>query len=218
MSAATAPAPTVSRKPRRPHTAGRKAALAFPIPAPGEAVCVGLGNWETYLMLDEALCDRGFRVRFHRGKIEIMSISFTHESIKAALRLLIEAFCDWKNLDFIPWGSTTQKVETDMGGEPDESYTFGSTRGRKPEMVLEVALSSGGIEKLPFWAEKAIPEVWIWQNGRLHIFGFHRGTYAPLSQSKCLSGFPIPLAEELLPMEPTSKAVREFRRRLAAGK
>ena len=105
-----------------------------------------------------------------------------------------------------------------MGGEPDESYTFGSKRGEAPQLVLEVALSSGGIEKLPFWAEKEIPEVWIWQNGRLHVFGLRGGNYEPLSESRCLPGFPFPLAEELLPMEPPSAAVREFRRRLTAGK
>jgi Uma2 family endonuclease len=213
----TAPV-TFAAKSRRRTSAAPAVELAFPVPASGQILSVGLGDWETYLTLDQALCDRGFRVRFHRGQIQIMSISFTHEAIKAVLRRLIETYCEWKEMDMVAWGSTTQRVEGVMGGEPDESYAFRATRGRKPDMVLEIALSSGGISKLPFWAEKGIPEVWIWEKNRLLVFGLKKGSYQPLTRSKLLPDFPLPLAEKLAKVEPTTKAVREFRRRLTAKK
>ena len=53
---------------------------------------------------------------------------------------------------------------------------------------------------------------------RLHAFGLRKGAYAPLTQSKCLPGFPLQLVEKMLTIEPPSKAVREFRRRLTEKK
>src|SRR5262245_47231261 len=67
FSTMTAPArlPAKTKKPLRAHAKGRPVLLPFPVAAAGQVVSVGLGNWEAYLALDEALCRRGFRVRYH---------------------------------------------------------------------------------------------------------------------------------------------------------
>jgi Uma2 family endonuclease len=213
----TATAAKLRNAPRSQRRAG-PVSVSLPVPAQGESRMMGLGDWDTYLMLDAALADNGFRVRYHHGQIEIMSVSFTHEAIKGLLHLFIIAYCEAREMDFITWGSTTQRKEKEMGGEPDESYTFSATKGSRPDMILEVALTSGGISKLPFWAEKQIPEVWIWEKKALQVFRFQRGKYVALTESKCLPGFPLKLAEKLVSTEPQSRAVREFRRSIAEGK
>ncbi|MFZ4765019.1 MAG: hypothetical protein ACOYMN_08695, partial [Roseimicrobium sp.] len=86
MSVATAKKPT-SRTSRRAPQAIRQAqavavpTVAFPMQAPGESMFNGLSDWESYLALDRALAERGFRVRYFKGQIEIMSISFQHDTL-----------------------------------------------------------------------------------------------------------------------------------------
>lgn len=174
---------------------------------------VGVGDWDTYLMLDR-LCEKsGTRVRFHRGIIEFMSISFPHESLKGQIGQFVRTFCNTHDIDYNAWGSTTQRVEGVMGGEPDDSFSFGAEMKAQPDLFIEVALSSGGIDKLEFWSELKAAEVWIWQNKRLHAFVLRGEGYEPVSQSAVLPGIDLKLIEELAELKPHSKAIREFQKR-----
>ncbi len=182
MSAAAAlPAPLPLRDPR---SGPAGVTLPFPHSAPGETALLGLGTWDSYRTVDKASGSRELRVRFHRGLIEIMSISFTHESLKKFLSMLVEAWCDETALDLVAWGSATLRIDGIMGGEPDEAYNFGPLKKDRPDLIIEVALSTGGIDKLGFWAELEIPEVWIWQNGALSVFAFESKNYVPISASR----------------------------------
>ena len=186
-----------------------------PMPAPGETALVGLGDWATYQALDKVLSDRGHRVRYFNGVLEIMSISFKHDSLSRRIGLLVAAFCEAIGIDFETWGSATQTKEGSAAGEPDESYTFGLEPKDKPELVIEVGLSSGGIDKLEFWSALGAKEVWIWQNDRLH--GFARGSddaFHPITTSVLLPGLSLALVQEFAVIQPSSRAVREFRARL----
>jgi Uma2 family endonuclease len=218
MSTATAPTSTRAKKLRRSRVPARRAKAALPAPAPGENLFVGYGSWETYLALDAAVGSRGIRVRFHAGQIEIMSISPLHELLKNRIRLLVEAWCDHRKLDFECYGSATRSRKNRSAAEPDESYVIGKGRKETPDLVIEIALSSGGLDKLSLWAELGVGEVWIWQKGKLHAFVLKAGNYEPLKASRCLPGFPLALVKDFVGIEPSSRAVRKFRRRLAAGK
>jgi len=175
---------------------------------------VGLGDWETYLLLDKLCEGRGMRARFHRGIIEIMSISFPHESLKGQIGQFVRTFCQEHEIDYNAWGSTTQRVEGVMAGEPDDSFSFGAEMKAQPDLFIEVALSSGGIDKLDFWSEVKASEVWIWQNQKLHAFVLHQGTYRAVKSSQVLPGVPLTLIEELAETKPHSKAIREFQERV----
>ena len=147
----------VKRRPKR--TAKRPAQsgygpgsrIAQPMPAPGETACFGLGDWETYLGLDRALQGRGYRVRYFKGILEIMSISFDHESISRRLAQLVVAFCEWMGLDYEFWGSATQKKVGNcrrgtgrivfLGSEPKENLT--STSKWRSRVVVSKNWISG---------------------------------------------------------------------------
>ncbi len=189
--------------------------IVQPLPAPGENVMVGLGDWAIYQSLDKVLSGHGHRVRYFKGVLEIMTISFRHESLSGNIGRLLEAFCQHIGVDFQIWGSTTQSKEGSAGGEPDESYTFGLEPKDKPDLVIEVALSSGGIDKLEFWAALGAKEVWIWQNDRLH--GFARTAddhFEPVTVSVLLPGLSLALVQEFASIQPSSRAVRGFREKL----
>jgi Uma2 family endonuclease len=217
MAHIVASTPARSRKNQRRKPAVAPASrVVQPLPAPGETAVVGLCDWDAYLGLDKALEKRGYRVRYFEGLLEIMSISFKHEALKAHIGRLVEAFCLWAGIDFQVWGSTTQRKEGVAGGEPDESYTFGLEPKDKPELVIEVALTSGGIDKLEFWRTLGAQEVWIWQNNRLHAFvrTASDDAFQPASSSRFLPSLPLALVEKFASVEPTSQAVREFRKSL----
>ena len=186
-----------------------------PIPAQGETALVGLGDWATYVRLDHEVAGKAVRVRYFSGIFEIMTISARHESLSGNIGRLAEAYCEFIGVDFQILGSTTQSKEGSAAGEADESYTFGLEPKDKPELVIEVALSSGGIDKLEFWAALGAKEVWIWQNERLH--GFSRSandTFAPITVSQLLPGLSLALVQEFATVEPSSRAVRGFREKL----
>jgi len=65
--------------------------LAFPVPAPGEASCVGYGNRDTYRMLDGLVGSRGVRVRFNEGIIEkILAVENGSAAVREFRRRLAE--------------------------------------------------------------------------------------------------------------------------------
>jgi Uma2 family endonuclease len=211
-------APALSpQKPRRIRKAPASRVVR-PLPAPGECACVGLADWNTYQRLDESMAGSGFRVRYFRGFLELMSLSFEHESLSAHIARLVETYCFEHQLDFQTWGSTTQRRDGEAGGEPDESYTFGPGKKEQPELIIEVALSSGGIDKLEFWSAFGAKEVWIWQNNRLH--GFARTgeeSFEPVMVSRLLPGLSLEHVQQCAVLQPTSLAVKTFREQLAAG-
>ncbi len=213
------PATARKRRSARAKTAALPASrLVQPLPAPGETALVGLCDWAAYERLDQALTGTGHRVKYFNGVFEIISISFRHESLGGNIGRLLEVFCQLMGLDYQIWGSTTQKKEGSAAGEPDESYTFGAEPKDKPDLVIEVGLSSGGIDKLEFWAALGAKEVWIWQNERLH--GFARtasDSFQPVTVSQLLPGLDLALVQEFAIIQPSSRAVREFREKLQAA-
>ena len=215
----TAPAslPVNRKKPRR-KPAAAPVALTFPIPAAGETALVGFGNWDTYQMLDELIGSRSVRVSYNEGIIEIMSISPLHEKLKTRLGRFLEAYCDHLGRSYEMLGSATQSQPGRRAAEPDESYAFGAGETDKPDLAIEVALSSGGMDKLSLWASLGVLELWIWQNEGLHVFHLQEGRYVPATDSHFLPGFPFHMVAEVLTIKNGSDAVREFRRRLAEGK
>lgn len=185
------------------------------MPAPGETAVVGLSDWTTYLRLDEALTKTGHRVRYFNGILEIMSISFPHESLSGHIGRLLEVYCDVRSMDYQTWGSTTQKQEGFAAAEPDESYTFGTEKKDRPELIIEVGLSSGGIDKLELWAALGATEAWIWQNDRLHGFARREGgPFQPITESRLMPGLKLAWIEAHARLQPSSQAVRAFREHL----
>ena len=179
---------------------------------------MGLADWDTYLAMDRALSRSGLRVRYLRGVFEVMSISRPHEYMKSIIGSLVDTFCRVTNIEYYKWGSATNRVEGVAGAEPDESFTFGAEDKPKPDLVIEVAFSSGGIDKCALWAELGAREIWVWERDRLHGFDLESGTPEPLTTSRVLPGLKLATLEAAAHIKPTSAACREFAEQLASAK
>ena len=169
-------------------------------------------DWKLYLQLDKKLEGSSTRLTYCQGRLDIMTLSNDHERIKNTLHDLIVAHCFDAGIEFTSEGSATRRITGDRGKEPDDSFIFGDKPKARPDLLLEVALTSGGIDKLEFYAPFKIPEIWIWTREGLAVFRLAGAGYRKARKSHLLTGFDVTLAGELATWPTTSKAVKEYRR------
>jgi Uma2 family endonuclease len=119
-------------------------------------------TWEQYEALRATLDSYpGLRMTYLEGELEIMSPSRDHEWIKTTLARLLETYALDVGLELSGYGSTTFKKQArERGLEPDECYCLGELK-EVPDVAIEIALSSGGLDKLAVYAGLGVPEVWF---------------------------------------------------------
>ena len=180
-------------------------------------------SWERYLALDQALgADRSVpRLYYLDGELEVMSTSDEHERIKKWFAGFMDLYLDELDLTVMPRGQATMLLALKQAAaEPDESWCLGEI-GKFPDLVLEVALSSGGVGKLDLYQRFAIPEVWIWRKGRLEVHALlaDGSGYEKTEQgSRLLPNLDVTLLERCVAITDWREARRAFRAGLAAGR
>jgi Uma2 family endonuclease len=122
-------------------------------------------TWAEYISLD--LPKK--RVSFRNGVITIVSPGRNHELIGDYLRTIILFCCRKHNLALFPYNSTTLKAEGREGKEPDVAYCFGTDKD-KPDLAVEVNLTSGSIDDLTKYQYLKITEVWLWEQNQIKFF------------------------------------------------
>ncbi|MFN0078372.1 MAG: Uma2 family endonuclease [Prosthecobacter sp.] len=199
--------PAVLDPPRRK----RPAALP-PLAAPHDHLTVVWDTtWPFYLQLDAKLEGSSSRVSYLKGRLDLMTLSIDHERIKNTLHDLIVSHCQDEEVEYASQGAATLRIPRDRGKEPDDSFVFGELKKTRPDMVLEVVITSGAIDNLEFYAPFRIPEVWVWESSGLNVFILDGGRYRKAKKSKLLPKFNVALAGSLATCQSTSQAVREFR-------
>ncbi|MGI0493956.1 Uma2 family endonuclease [Alkalinema pantanalense CENA528] len=173
----------------------------------------GHHSWQAFQALATLLSANysGVRVFYLDGVTELMSISPEHELIKSIVdALLVIFFCE-QGINAVPMGSATLESEVrSVSVEPDLSYRLDGVVG-PPELVVEVALSSGGREKLARYRRLGVPEVWFWQDDRLWLYGWNGEDYGALQESRLLAGLRVDLVEAGVRSGNLLEAVRIFK-------
>jgi Uma2 family endonuclease len=93
------------------------------------------------------------------------------------------------------------------------SFELGQDRER-PDLAIEVAVTSGGIDKLEAYKRLKIPEVWFWQKGRLLLYALRQEGYEAIAQSEVLPGLDLALLVRCIALPNHVQAVREFRQEI----
>jgi Uma2 family endonuclease len=185
---------------------------------PGEDRLMFSGvSWEGYLALDDALGhDRSSpRLYWLDGMVEIMSTSSKHEELKKWIATLMEQYFIAKRIRAYPRGQATIKKLKEAGAEPDESWTF-DERKDVPDLVLEIALTSGGLPKLEIYERFAVPEVWSWRKDRLEVWALEPGGYTgPHEASRLLPELPLRTLAECAVISDWMDAILKFRQELS---
>ena len=184
------------------------------------AVLCGV-SWTRFLELARALGDDRPGPRFHYldGDLEIMTTSSEHERIKKWIADLLADYFYEFGPDVVPRGQATlRSAFQQAGAEPDESWCLGEEK-EFPDLVLEIALTSGGVSKLEAYRRFGVAEVWFRRRDRLEIFALAAGGegYEAVPRSRLLPRLDVGLLERCVGIPSWREARRTFRAGLAAG-
>lgn len=142
-------------------------------------------SWEQFKGIEAQLKgNRNVRLSYLSGLLEIMSpVGEEHENVKSTLGLLLEAYMRNQGIRFYRRGGYTLEAPGYASGTPDESYSVG-TREKVPDIVIEIIVTSGTIERKDLYKPKRIPEVWFWKSNQIRIFRLNAaGEYSEISRS-----------------------------------
>jgi Uma2 family endonuclease len=172
-------------------------------------------SWEQLEAIDRSFdAFPGVKFRYLDGALEIMPVSQEHEDFKSTIARLLEVFMDEREIRYYKRGGPSLGDRT-LGSrnEPDESYNL-ETRKPHPDLVIEVVVTSGGIDKLEGYRRLGVAEVWFWEDGVLEIHHLQDDGYVKVSQSLLLPDLPIDVLCRYIIYFDQHDAAREFRRSL----
>ena len=155
-------------------------------------------TWQTYENLLADLDEQsGVHLTYDQGVLEIMTLTPEHESINRYLSSLIDLLVDELGKDVHPVGSATfKRADVERGFEPDSSFYFSQAtqmRGKKridlrvdpaPELVIEIDISHGSLNKLSIFAQFGIAEIWRYDGANIHIYHLVDNAYEEQSQRR----------------------------------
>ncbi len=172
-------------------------------------------SWQRYLDLDRALGDDrpGPRFYYLDGNLEVMTTSNEHERIKKWIADLLAVYFEETGMEIVPRGQATLRLALQQAGaEPDESWCLGQAKDF-PDLVLEVALTSGGVSKLELYQRFNVREVWFWGPDGLKIFALlpDGSGYELTRGSHLLPKLDTELLERSVRIRSWQQARREFR-------
>lgn len=138
---------------------------------PEERRIIANVTWAQYEALLLELGDSlAYRVNYLDGVLEIVAPSRRHETGKSRIDNLLLIYFLETDTEYFPTGSTTfRNAEQQVGAEPDESYCIGTDK-EFPDLVIEVVVTSGGINRLERFRRLGVREVWFWQNNQFSIY------------------------------------------------
>lgn len=169
-------------------------------------------TWEQLEEFDSSLEDvAGVKLAYLDGTLEIMTIGEEHEDAKATMRVLLEAYLRAKGVRFYSRGGPTTLGRKEQGArnEPDESFSIG-TRSQYPDLVFEVTVTSGGIDRLEGYRRMGVAEVWYWEDGVLTIYRLRSQGYEQVKNTELLKDFPLNLFARYITYHDQYNAVIEF--------
>jgi Uma2 family endonuclease len=155
------------------------------------------------------------RMAYLEGALEITTPSKDHERIKSYIGRLVETYALERGIDLSPYGAWTLKSAPKASGlEPDECYIVGDQSKEIPDLAIEVAWTSGGIDKLEIYRRLGIGEVWIWKGGAIRVHVLQGPGYREGEQSSLLPDLDVVLLCSFLDRPTAMQAMRAFREAL----
>lgn len=168
--------------------------------APGSAVTIPNVNWQEFeSILQELGENRSARVAYSQGTLEIMVPLPEHEKPKDLISDIVKILLKRTGRRYEPFGSTTFKRDT-AGVEPDacfyiQNYQRMISRRRlepddpPPDLAIETDVTSK--TTLDAYLAIAVPEIWIYDSGRLTIYLLGDGHYIKSDSSPTFPNVPL---------------------------
>jgi Uma2 family endonuclease len=175
-------------------------------------------TYDSYVRMRDHPGNRGKRMGYHDGVLEVMSPEYVHDYGARNLFLIVLAYCKAFQIPARAAGSTTFRMGLPgelkgKGKEPDESFYLrdaaAAIAGKTsldlavdppPSLWIEVDNWGGSGSRLPIYAGLGVPEVWRYRPRKRTLwFGRLTGArYEPLVASAALPGLTPPTVLTLL--------------------
>ena len=177
--------------------------------------------WEDYESWDAHFSELGYgRVSYCDGVLEIMTLTKRHELVRRILSRLIEDYSFSEDISPDTAGSATiRKQSKDAGREPDDSFWFDREGPPEdddpPDLITEIVVTSEAISKQSFYARFGIPEMWIWESGKITIYLLKAG-WERIQKIKIEPDFSRPgyeIGRTMLQFEDVCRGGRQIQRR-----
>jgi Uma2 family endonuclease len=172
-------------------------------------------TWQQFKELEKTFNSiAGVRLTYLDGVLQIMILGTKHEYYKRTISLLLDAYLRHNNIRYYSGGSATLGNKKITGQkEPDESYNIGKKK-QIPDLVIEIIVTSGGVNVLEIYKRIGIPEVWFWEDGLLTIYSLQKDNYQKLEKSVLLPDIDLNLLTKYITYHDQYDAVTEFLKEL----
>jgi Uma2 family endonuclease len=195
-------------------------------------------TWQTYEALLRDVTNRRIRLTYDRGRLEIMTPLFRHESYAGALGELVRALAEELNVPIKSgWSTTFRRQDLERGLEPDRCFyvrhvsaivgklEIDLSRDPPPDLAIEIDIMSSSLNRLGIYAALGVPEAWRFDGERFEVLRRRDATgYDRCEASPTFPSLPVPdvaaLLHEVVAMDDLSQVrrLREWvRERAAAG-
>jgi Uma2 family endonuclease len=145
-------------------------------------------SWDRYTRLLHEFSDRHLRFTYDRGILEIMTLSYEHETLGYFLGRLVIVLTEELNLPIRGGGSTTfRRKRKQKGLEPDDCYWIAHEAEVRnntkidlrtdppPDLAIEVNISHSSLDRMGIYASLKLPEVWRHDAQGLSFFTLNAG-------------------------------------------
>jgi Uma2 family endonuclease len=154
-------------------------------------------SWGTFERLLKEMGDnRGTRLAYCDGELEIMSPYSIHEGYNRMLQLLVFTMAEETETRIKSLGSLTCKLEAIQKGlEPDSCFyiqrleeilgleDIEMEKHPAPDLVIEVDISNSSMNKFPIYEGLKVPEVWRHDGKKLRIYHLQKKEYVARDRS-----------------------------------
>ncbi|KAM3095819.1 Uma2 family endonuclease [Phormidesmis sp. 146-12] len=172
---------------------------------PGSVLTITDITWEKFEAILEELGEkRSARIAYSNGVLEIVSPLPAHERPNRIIGRIVTILLDARNLEWEDFGSTTfRRKKKQAGLEPDTCFYIGENAKRvrscmmsmnldvypPPDLAIEADVTSK--TTLEAYAGIQVPEVWIYNRGKLKINLLNNGEYQESPTSLIFPDLPI---------------------------
>lgn len=185
--------------------------------------------WRAYERLLRIFADRpGVRLTYDRGLLEIMTLSYEHESQSYLLARLVDALTEELGLAVNGGRSTTfKRRKRQRGLEADSCWWIASeplVRGKDridlrrdppPDLAMEIDITHSSLNRLAIYARLSFPEVWRLENQSIVCYLLvSDGKYIVNNVSRAIPGFAVADLSPFLKLRgqmDNNAIVRQFR-------
>ena len=186
--------------------------------AQGGQVIFRDADWGGYQRFYNFFQKQGYgKVAFCDGILEIMgNESLSHGMVSYILGNLIGT-CGIQFGKEVYGGGTALigSKEKNAGKNPDESFWFDRepAEGEPPDLVVEVVVATEAISKQEFYAKFKVPELWVWEKGRITVFLLKADGkgYKTSKSSRFFPELDMELMERCSQLTSLNEADRQFR-------